>query len=158
MYRNPITGKNAVVSGGSFGIGKAIVESLRNEGCEVCFADVAPPNYSEINGFIHADLTDPVETEAFCQKCSERMGAPDILVLNAGRGIAQRIDEGNTDQWNYIFQLNVMSALRLLNHFLPEMKKKEFADVVIISSVSAFHPYPTGAVYSATKAALDNIS
>lgn len=156
--RNSIAGKNAIVSGGSFGIGKAITEALRNAGSSVVYADKNPPNSTDQEGFLPVDLTNPIEIAAFYKKCMENVGAPDVLVLNAGQGIQQRLDEGDADQWEYIMKLNMMSPLRLLNLFLPEMKKKDFADVVIISSVSAFHPYQTGAVYSATKTALNNIS
>ena len=158
VHRISIAGRKAIVSGGSSGIGRAIVQAIRAEGGTAIYADRVPPANSDVAGFHQCDLTKPDEVSYFHEECKQSFGVPDILVLNAGRGISQRLDEGDIAQWEYIFQLNVFSALRLLHLFLPEMKKNGFADVVFISSVSSFHPYQTGAVYSATKAALDNIS
>lgn len=158
MHRKTIAGRKAIVSGGSSGIGRAIVQAIRAEGATAIYADHVPPANSEDAGFHPCDLTKPSEVTEFYENCKRSFGVPDILVLNAGRGISQRLDNGDTSQWEYIFQLNVLSALRLLHLFLPEMKKNGFADVVFISSVSSFHPYRTGSVYSATKAALDTIS
>lgn len=153
-----LAGKKAVVTGGSNGIGKALVEKLKTSGADVVFSDVEEPSFSSDAHFIKADLTDNSQVDSFHKQAEEKIGSPDILVLNAGRGIEQALDAGNADQWQQIIQLNVMSTLRNINNFLPGMKKKGFADVVIISSVSSFKPYRGGAVYSATKAALDKIA
>lgn len=147
-----------MVTGGSSGIGKAVVSAFHQNQVELCYADITAANEQETGQFVQADLTKPHEVESFCNECTKRIGTPDILVLNAGRGIRQTLEEGDPAQWEYIIQLNVLSALRLIRHFLPAMKKKEHADVVLISSVSSFHPYPTGAIYSATKAAVENIA
>lgn len=133
------------------------MQALSNNQVQVCYADVETTDLPA-GKYIKADLTKREDIENFCRQCEQEMEAPDILVLNAGRGIRQTLAEGDPEQWEYILQLNVMSSLRLIRHFLPAMKKKEHTDVVLISSVSSFHPYPTGAVYSATKAAVENIA
>lgn len=68
------------------------------------------------------------------------------------------LSEGNPELWIKIFELNVFGALRMLRAFLPDMRKLNFSDIVIVSSVSAKHPYEGGAIYAATKAALDVIA
>lgn len=149
--------KLIVITGGSFGIGRSLVHSLSAEGNTVVYADKRP---SGLDKGIHlmADLGDEADTESFKEKVLSQHGIPDVLIFCAGRGIHQRLSEGNVEQWKEIFQLNVFSTLHLLRGFLPFMLERGSGDVVFISSVSAGKPYPYGGIYCASKAAINTIA
>jgi NADP-dependent 3-hydroxy acid dehydrogenase YdfG len=83
---------------------------------------------------------------------------PDVLVLNAGKGIHEQLAEGDPEKWLDVFQLNVMGVLRCIRAFIPPMKEKKKGHVVFISSVAAAKAYTYGGVYSASKAAVEMIA
>ncbi len=148
--------RKAVVTGGSSGIGRSIIHKLYDAGFETITADVNEPQ--DLPGhFYSADLTDSSQIESFIDEVKERIGNPSLLVCNAGKGVHEKLTEGNPDTWEEVFQVNVFSTMRLIRAFVPEMDKEEKNDVVLISSVSANHAHPYGGVYSATKAAIDQL-
>lgn len=149
--------RKAVVTGGSSGIGKCITEKFIETGFETFIADVNPPDNNRAH-FFPVDLTRPKEIEQFVQEVKNKMGTPDILVCNAGRGIHEKLTEGNPDSWENIFRLNVFSNFRLIRAFVPEMHRQKKGDVVFISSVSAGYAHPFGGIYTATKAAIDQLA
>lgn len=80
------------------------------------------------------------------------------MICNAGRGVHEKLTEGDPDTWEEIFRLNVFGTFRMIRAFVPEMQKLDSADVVFISSVSSDHPHTYGGIYTATKAAIDRIA
>lgn len=149
--------RKAVVTGGSSGIGKSIVHTFAEAGFQTATGDINKAE--DLPGFFSlVDLTDPAQIDKFCNEVTETMGAPDILVCNAGRGIHERLTEGNPDIWEQVFRLNVFSAFRLIRTFVPEMAKNKTGDVVFISSVSSLSAYTCGGIYAATKAAIDKLA
>lgn len=149
--------RKAVVTGGSSGIGKSIVKKFSEVGIKTAAADIK--NTGDLPGhFFEIDLTSPDEIEEFIKKVKSTMGIPDILVCNAGKGIHEKLTEGDPDRWEDIFKLNVFSTFRLIRAFVPEMRAQSPADVVFISSVSSDHAYPYGGIYTATKAAIDQLA
>jgi predicted outer membrane repeat protein len=96
--------------------------------------------------------------EQLITNINNKIGTPDIIICNAGRGIHELLKDGNPETWEEIFRINVFGALRIINGFLPAMIEKEEGDIVFISSVSSHHPYQGGAIYAATKAAIDIIA
>jgi len=154
--------RRAVVTGGSSGIGRSIVQKLTETGIQTLFCDIEEPA-SETSGaessgdFFKVDLTDPRQIETFCEQILEE-GPPDVLVCNAGRGVHEKLTEGDPEIWEQIFQLNVFSTLRLIRGLVPAMTEQDQADVVFISSVSSTHTYPYGGIYAATKAAVDTLA
>jgi NADP-dependent 3-hydroxy acid dehydrogenase YdfG len=156
MVLNLASGK-VVVTGGSSGIGKSIVTKFFEAGFETVAADINDLN--DLPGhFFQVDLTCPSQINTFIDDVKDAVGIPNILICNAGRGVHQKLAEGNPDIWEKIFQLNVFSALRLIRGFVPKMKKHEKNDVIFISSVSANYAHPYGSVYTATKAAVDQLA
>lgn len=126
-------------------------------GIETFIADLNPPDKIREH-FFSVDLTHPQEIERFIQEVENKMGTPDILVCNAGRGVHEKLIEGNPDTWENIFRLNVFSTFRLVRAFVPEMHRKKKGDVVFISSVSASYAHPYGGIYTASKAAIDQLA
>lgn len=149
--------RRAVVTGGSSGIGKCIVKKFARAGFQTATGDIK--ECENLPGhFFSVDFTQPDQINHFIQDVREAIGSPDILVCNAGRGIHEKLVEGNPDSWEEVFKLNVFSTFRLIRAFVPEMVKNGGGDVVLVSSVSSLSTYPYGGIYSATKAAVDKLA
>lgn len=105
------------------------------------------------------DVSDPASSARFVQDALGNCGAPHILVNNAGlaRGLASVVDADEAD-WREMLEANVMGLMRMTRAFLPSMLERGSGDLVQISSVAGVQPYPKGAAYCATKAAVDAFS
>jgi NADP-dependent 3-hydroxy acid dehydrogenase YdfG len=152
MDKNPL----AVVTGGSSGIGRAISARLARASYKVINADVQAPvgEVPENCLYQECDVTNRDHIKGLSQLVQEK-GTPEVLVLNAGRGIHEKLREGDPEKWFDIINLNICGTLRVLRAILPFMQK---GHVFFISSVSSSNPYSYGGVYSATKSALDTIA
>jgi NADP-dependent 3-hydroxy acid dehydrogenase YdfG len=154
-----LSGRKAIVSGGSSGIGLAIAKKLQQAGAQTAVADIAPmPALPESPLFFSCDITQASQVRDLYKQVTQDIGHPDILVSNAGQGIHEKLAEGDPEKWQGILNLNVMGALRLVRAFVPGMLEKGFGDVVFISSVAAGQAYPYGGIYAATKSALQTIA
>jgi NADP-dependent 3-hydroxy acid dehydrogenase YdfG len=154
------TGKIALVSGGGTGIGFSIARKLSYEGIETIIADIHPPQEtipSNIH-FIKCDVSNGRDIDRLYMMAKDGIGLPDILICNAGRGIHERLAEGDPEKWRVAIDVNLMGTLRCIRSFVPEMIKNKEGDVVFISSVSANQPYEYGGIYAATKSAIEVIS
>ncbi|MET0505464.1 MAG: SDR family NAD(P)-dependent oxidoreductase [Luteibacter sp.] len=156
-----LTGRKAVVTGSTAGIGRAIAEGLARAGAAVVIngrtqerVDAAlrelreaVPNADFIG--VRADLaTAEGAAELFAQ-------APeaDILVNNVGTGRSTSFYEVSDNEWIDLFQLNVMSGIRASRHYVPNMKKRGWGRVVFISSESALAVPKDMIDYAMTKTA-----
>ncbi len=150
--------QKVVITGGSSGIGRSLTQKFASAGFDVINADINPPK-KEIGHFILVDLTQPDQVDQLINKVKDLWGAgPDVLICNAGRGVHNKLTEGYPDEWENIFRLNVFSAFRLIRAFVPEMQNRGSGDVVFISSISADHAYIYGGIYTATKAAIEQLA
>lgn len=150
----------ALVTGGAGGIGLAIAKKLLKEGLEVVVADLEQPQGKDLTGmqYYPCDVTKGEQVDNLFIKMQEYPGLPDILVCNAGRGIQEKLTEGDPHKWQQTFDVNVMGALRCIRSFVPRMLSKGQGDVVVISSVSAGQAFPYGGIYAASKTALEVIA
>jgi 3-oxoacyl-[acyl-carrier protein] reductase len=141
-----ITGRTAVVTGASRGIGAATVRMLQQEGVRVLAA-------SRSGGI---DVTDPAAPE----RIVEALGgsAPDILVNNAGTSFARSLDELTDEDWTSQFELHVMASMRLMRAYAPVMAERGWGRIVNVSSSAGKRPSLTNAAYSVTKAAQLSLS
>lgn len=157
----PLADRKAIVSGGASGIGKAIAEKLCLAGIYTAIADLPGTQafeLSEVPSFFSCDITRAEDIASLFSCLSAAGNLPDILVCNAGRGIHEKLSEGDPEKWKQVLDLNVMGALRLIRAFVPAMLAAGQGDVVFISSVSAGQAYPYGGVYAASKSALTTIA
>lgn len=151
--------KIALVTGGSSGIGRAIAEKLSKEGIRVIVADVTETtNTSQNFEFISCDVGNEKDIRDLYSRTTENYGHPDYLILNAGRGIQEKLTEGDPEKWKKVLDTNIMGSLRCIRAFTPHMMEQKSGNVVFISSVSANQPHPYGGIYSASKTALEVIA
>jgi NAD(P)-dependent dehydrogenase (short-subunit alcohol dehydrogenase family) len=148
----------AVVSGGTKGIGAAVVDRLRKEGYAVVTGSrSATPERGDDLTVVRADLGTPEGVAALAAAALHR-GRVDALVNNVGGTDVRASFLDVTDaQWEQGFAVNVLSAVRLTRALLPALLASGGA-VVNVSSVNARLPFPMVVDYSAHKAALTNLT
>jgi|TARA_B100001093_G_scaffold50214_2_gene42709 NAD(P)-dependent dehydrogenase (short-subunit alcohol dehydrogenase family) len=157
-----LSGKRAVVTGASLGIGAAIVKMLAEHGAEVEFcarnADMVDALSKDSKAAGHtADMGDQTSTEEFIQRVLNS-GPVDILINNVGASPSRNFLYMSDDDWRDLHELNLLSAVRCTRAFLPGMRKKKSGRVVMISSSAGKYPNAALVDYGATKAAMISIS
>ncbi|MGF2948426.1 SDR family oxidoreductase [Microbacterium alcoholitolerans] len=154
--------RRAVVTGASTGIGEATVRALRSQGWDVVGVARREQRLAALAAdtgasAIACDLTDPDAVDALVQEL-ERTGPVHALVQVAGgaRG-TDSVEGGSTDDWQWMYDANVLSTQRLVAGLLPLLRKAAsidgHADTVFVTSTAAQTPYPGGSGYNAAKAA-----
>ncbi|GGA24230.1 SDR family oxidoreductase [Paenibacillus physcomitrellae] len=154
-------GQRALVTGGTKGIGKAIVQRLHAAGAEViATARSHPDDLPEGVHFIQADVSSPAGTDKLIRETLERAGGLDILINNVGGSSTSTAGAlALTDEdWLTTFNANLFSSVRLDRGFLPHMVKQQSGVIVHISSIQRRLPGNMTMPYSAAKAALVNYS
>jgi len=157
-----LTGKIALVTGGTKGIGKAIADQLAQAGAKVIITARNQPNESNYDHrFIAADVTQPDDVSKLAQEMNEKFGAPDILINNVGGltapggGFSTLTDH----DWEHELQLNLLAAIRLDRLLLPGMLSKKGGVIIHISSVAGKQSlWHLNMAYAVSKAALNSYS
>jgi 3-oxoacyl-[acyl-carrier protein] reductase len=154
------------VTGSTAGIGVAIARQLASENVAVVIhgrdrergARVA----DELTAggrralFIAADLTDPTDIARLASQARAALGGIDILVNNAAIYPQHTWFEGAAADWTRYYELNVVAGVRLIQEFVPDMKREGWGRVIQISSGEGLRPFAHMPGYAATKAALHN--
>ena len=157
-----LTGKVALVTGASRGIGRAIAEGLAAEGASLVIAARGLEALEETRRALEAtgaevlavpaDVGDDASVEALVEKARERFGTIDILISNAS---ALAVN-GDRASWEASLNVDVMGAVRLVEAVLPMMKAEGGGSILLVSSVSAIEAAPMEDFgYTAAKAALN---
>lgn len=157
-----LSGKIALVTGGTKGIGKAIAEKLSDEGVQVIVtARNAPEGGNSEHHFISADLTQSTSAATIAEEILKKYGRIDIIINNAGANTSPRggYTTLSDDNWHNEWELNLMSAVRINKALLPSMTKQKSGVIIHISSGAAVLPiWDVTMPYSAAKAALNAYS
>ncbi len=148
----------AIVTGGSRGIGRAVVEALAGDGWRVFLCslhrDSVETALSELGGRTAGravDVRDQDEVEAFVGWVLSEAGRVDCLVNNAGLGRFGRVDELGGDAWREVIQTNLDGAFYFIRAVAPAMKSQGGGFIVNIASLAAKNPFAGGAAYNASK-------
>lgn len=156
-------GRVAIVTGGSRGIGRAIVAALASEGAAVMFCGRDPQAGEEAQrellshgevGFEAVDVGREAEVEALVEACVSRFGAPTILVNNAGVNANFEATEMTEDEWDRFFDVDLKAAWLGCKYVLPHMKAAGGGVVVNVSSLHGFVTREGFFPYAAAKAGL----
>lgn len=155
------TGKRALVTGGTRGIGRAIVQRLHAAGADVIAAARSlPEELPEGVAFIQADVSHPEGVNHIVQETIKTFGGLDVLINNVGGSSTSTAGAlALTDEdWQTTFSTNLFSSVHLDRGFLPYMAKQQSGVIVHISSIQSKLPGNMTMPYSAAKAALVNYS
>ena len=146
--------KTVLVTGASRGIGRATAEALVGAGHRV----FAGARTLEPGDATHPlDVTDDASVAAWFAAARARFGPPDVLVNNAGIGLGGRVEDVDLDAARALLEVNVIGALRCIQHAIGAMDHRG-GHIVNVSSEVSFRGTPHKGVYCASKAALDALS
>lgn len=160
MMNLDLTGRRAVVTGASKGIGNAVVRLLADHGATVAFCARGQESIDELASYsdrVHgyqADMADASSTDAFLDAAIEAIGGADILINNVGASPSRNFLYMTDQDWEDLHQLNLMSAVRCTRKLLPGMREQKWGRVVMISTSGALYPGAALIDYAATKAAM----
>lgn len=157
--------KVALVTGASSGIGKATAEYLMKKGFHVYGTSRKADNTQiisdqESKGFItmiQMDVTSDKSVASAIGDVMAREGRIDVLVSNAGTGIAGSIEDTSLEDAKCQFETNFFGSLRVIREVLPIMRKQKAGRIIAISSVAGVISIPYQAHYSASKFALEGL-
>jgi NAD(P)-dependent dehydrogenase (short-subunit alcohol dehydrogenase family) len=158
---NEFSGKRILVTGGTKGIGEAIVNRLQTGGGQVLTTARNLPAGDNSAHFIQADVSTRAGADHIIQTVLGRFGGLDIMINAAGGSSAPGGGAlALTDEiWQQELELNLLSAVRLDRGFLPAMLKQGSGAIIHVSSVQRMLPLPEATLaYAAAKAALTNYS
>ena len=154
--------KNALITGGTKGIGKAIVKEFVELGANVLVVSRNKKDFEELQNelnsnrvdFIEADVSKTVDIERIIEKTEQKWGSLDILVNNVGTNIRKKTVDYSSLEYDQVMNTNLRSAFELSKLAYPLLKRSKQGNIVNISSVAGQKHLRTGAIYGMTKAAL----
>jgi hypothetical protein len=144
----------AIVTGGSKGIGKAVVERLERETYTVYNLDITP---SEGN-YRHCDVSDALQVKSVINEIIAETGRVDALISNAGRHLSANIENTDEATFDALFALNVKGAYAAIQAVLPSMKSQQGGSIVLVASDQAIIGKPNSFAYNLTKHALASMA
>jgi NAD(P)-dependent dehydrogenase (short-subunit alcohol dehydrogenase family) len=152
--------KVALVTGASSGIGEATAGRLAEAGYQVFGTSRRPvPGGQRAFEMLALDVTSDRSVEAAVAEVIRRAGRIDLLVNNAGFGVAPAgAEESSIEQAQSIFDTNFFGMVRMTRAVLPRMRQQGGGRIINIGSVLGFLPMPYGALYAATKHAIEGYS
>lgn len=164
-----LSGKIAVVTGGTRGIGRAIAESLLGAGAMVAVCSRSREN---VHAFVKkcqpdarasllaetADVSDLDDVGRFFAAVDARFGGLDILINNAGIGIFKSVAELTPEEWRRTIDLNLNGAYYCSHAALPRMRARGGGYIINISSLAGKNAFAGGAAYNASKFGLNGFS
>jgi short-subunit dehydrogenase len=148
------------VTGASAGIGEAAAHALVDAGFTVYGTSRRAAAGEKRDGvvFLPLDVTDDGSAAGVVREVLERSGRIDVLVNNAGVGIAGAAEESSIEQARALFETNVFGSIRMTRAVLPHMREQGGGRIINVSSVLGLVPAPFMALYAATKHAIEGYS
>lgn len=156
-----LSGKNAVITGSTSGIGLGIARALAKAGANVMingFGDNVEATRKQVEQdfsvtalYHNADMTQPTTIKEMITTAHQELGSVDILVNNAGIQHVSPIDDFPEDKWDQIIAINLSSAFHTIKHALPIMKKTGWGRIINTASAHALVASPYKSAYVAAK-------
>ena len=163
MFR--LTGKNALVTGATGGIGAAIAKALAKQGAKLVLSSTKEEKLQELAAEIGGDvkyvacnLSDPAAVDALFDKAEELVGQIDILVCNAGITKDNLILRMKDDDFNHVLDVNLKSTFILNRNAIKKMMRRKYGRIINIASVVGVTGNPGQCNYVASKAGMIGMS
>ena len=160
-----LSGKTALVTGASGGIGGAIAKALHGAGAQVMLAGTRREALDALAGELRerahvatADLSDAASLEGLVKNAETTMGRIDILVNNAGITRDTLMMRMRDDDWNKVIEVNLTASFRLARAVLRPMMKARWGRIISITSIVGVTGNPGQANYAASKAGMIGMS
>lgn len=158
-----LSGKVALVTGSSRGIGRAIATAFAEEGADVVVNylrrdDLAQEVVREIESLgvrsfaVKADVSDPLQVEKMAAEVERRFGRLDVLVNNAGMLLKSPLEEVSVEDWNKVVAVNLNGVFYTMRAFAGLMIRNRGGSIINVASVAGYVPLILGGAYSASKA------
>lgn len=162
-----LSGKTAIVTGGSSGIGEAIVRLFAAEGANVVIASRNANDASrvieqiQINGgsiiAVQTDVSKDEEVRRLMQETVRQFGSIDVVVNNAAAIMPKYLEEVEEEEWDRIFNVNLKSVFLMIKHSIAELKKTK-GSIVNMSSLNGLIGQKMNPVYAATKGGMNALT
>ena len=156
-----LTGKAALVTGATGGIGGAIARAFHRQGATVALSGTRRDALDQLSGelkdrvhVLPCNLADKEEVEALVPKCEEAMGKLDILVANAGIAKDNLLVQLRDEDWDQVVAINLTATFRLARAAVRGMMRQRFGRIIGITSVVGITGNPGQGNYTATKAGM----
>ncbi|GAA6000250.1 hypothetical protein JCM10207_007924 [Rhodosporidiobolus poonsookiae] len=147
-------GEVVVITGGSTGIGKELVDILAKKTDKIAVLDLAPPTYSATNvKFFKCDVTDAAAIADASKQIRAELGHPTILVNNAGIARGKTILDTTADEFLLTYKVNVLGSFNVLREFLPHIVSANHGHIMTMASSAAYCSVAQLADYNCSKAA-----
>jgi len=160
-----LTGRVALITGGSKGLGRAMARGLVEAGADVIISSRTEPELKQSlatilegtprrGAYIVADMAQRTDVRRLGEQALATFGRVDILINNAGTNKPQAIDEITDETWDTVMEINLNSIMTLSRAIVPDMKQRRWGRIIHISSIMGIVSKEKRNVYSATKTAL----
>ena len=160
--------KVVLVTGGTGGIGSAIVRGFLAEGAKVAFSSTSQAKAdallaelkagNQVAAFI-ADMTKEEEIKNFVENAKKHFGTIDIVVPNAGyEGKAHPVQDMTLDLFDQVYMLNVFSVMLTMKYAAPTLIEKKSGAIVVVASAAAYEPTAGNSAYVSSKYAVSGLT
>lgn len=157
-----LSGRAALITGSTRGIGLQSALMLANEGCDVAICGRGAESLANASALLQqtgrkvsatqVDLLEPGGVEAFVSAATKALGRLDVVVANVGGSFGANFKDTTPEQWVQTFEVNLVHTVRVVRAALPHLEKSDAASVVIVASISGTRPGPRSQ-YGVAKAA-----
>ncbi len=159
-----LTGKTAVITGGSRGLGEAMAKSLSESGAAVALVARDTQRLEQVRDAITgqggtaviftADVTQEKEVAALAEAVNKRFGPPQLLINNAGTNIRKNLVDFSLEEFRSVLDASLISTFLMCRAFVPGMKDSGYGRILNMTSIMSHVSLPGRTAYSSAKAAL----
>lgn len=164
-----LTGRVALCTGGSSGIGQRMALALAKAGADIVLVGRSASGLSETESqitaesdagviSIEADLLDRSVLGEVVSKATDRFGEPDILVNAAGINLREPFDEITPESWDKTLDINLSIPFFLARHCVPGMQSKGRGNIINIASLQSFRAFANSMAYGASKGGITQLT